>query len=120
MCLPNDTTETTELSTWLTASLDGPLGQAGTVPVTMAGPTRPRGGQGQGCGVGVEIGVGVGRSRPFWPEFESELESVKFGRLRLLRGVASYHPSIDDDFGRTAIHPSENIGRLEGKENSSA
>ena len=42
----------------------------------------------QGCGVRVETGVGVGRSRLFWPESESELESVKFGRLRLRPGVA--------------------------------
>ena len=47
----------------------------------------------QGCGVGVDTGVGVGRSRLFWPESESELESVKFGRLRLQPGVAT-----DDDF----------------------
>ena len=41
----------------------------------------------QGCGVVVNTGVGVGRSRSFW--LESELESVKFGRLRLRPGVAS-------------------------------
>ena len=43
----------------------------------------------------------------------SELESIKFGRLRLRPGVAVYHPSTDDDFGRTAIHPYENIERQE-------
>ena len=42
----------------------------------------------QGCGVGVEPGVRVGGSRSFWLESESELESVKFGRLRLWPGVA--------------------------------
>ena len=42
----------------------------------------------QGCGVGVETGVGVGRWRPLWLESGSELESVKFGRLRLRLGVA--------------------------------
>ena len=47
----------------------------------------------QGCRVGVETAVGVGRSRSFRPESESELESVKFYRLRLRPGVASYHPS---------------------------
>ena len=36
----------------------------------------------QGCGVGVETGVGVGRSGPFWPESESELESLEIRRLR--------------------------------------
>ena len=34
----------------------------------------------QGCGVGVETGDGVGRSRPFWFESKSELESVKKNR----------------------------------------
>ena len=32
----------------------------------------------QGCGVGVQATVGVGRSRLFWPESESHLESAKF------------------------------------------
>ena len=73
----------------------------------------------QGCGVGVETGVGVGRSRPFWPESESELESVKFYRLRLRPGVAGYHPSTDDNFGRMDIYPSENIERHEEKESGS-
>ena len=49
----------------------------------------------QGCGVGVETGVGVGRSRPFCLESESELESIKFRRLRLQSGVAGYHTSTD-------------------------
>ena len=65
----------------------------------------------QGCGVGVEAGVGVGRSRPCKPE--SELESVKFCRLRLRPGVAGCHPSTNDKFSRTAIHPSGNIERQE-------
>ena len=73
----------------------------------------------QGRGVGVETGVGVGRSRQFWPESEWEQESVKLDRLRLRPGVASYHPSTDDDFGRTVIHPPENIERYEEKDNSS-
>ena len=73
----------------------------------------------QGCGVGVETGVGVGRSRPFSPESESELESVKFGRLRLRPVVAVYCTSTDDDFDRTVIHPYENIERQEEKENGS-
>ena len=54
----------------------------------------------QGCGVGVETGVGVGRSRPFWPESESELESRKVCQIRLRPGVAGYHLSTDGDFGR--------------------
>ena len=62
---------------------------------------------------------GVGRSRLFWPESESELESVKFGRHRLWPGVAVYHPSTDDDFGRAVIHPYENIERQEEKESGS-
>ena len=41
----------------------------------------------QGCRVGVETRVGVGRSRPFWLELETELESVKFGRLGPQPGV---------------------------------
>ena len=73
----------------------------------------------QGCGVGVETGVGVDRSRPFWPESESELESVKFCRLRLRPGVAGYHPSGDGYFGRAVMHRLENIGRLEEKERGS-
>ena len=71
----------------------------------------------QGCGVGVETGVGVGRSRPFWPE--SELESAKFYRLRLRPGVARYHPSKDNDFGRTVKHRLENIERQKEKESGS-
>ena len=35
----------------------------------------------QDCRVGVETGVGVGLIGLFWLESESELESVKFGRL---------------------------------------
>ena len=42
----------------------------------------------QGCGVGVEIRVRVGWSRPFCLESKSELESVKFCRLRLRPGVS--------------------------------
>ena len=73
----------------------------------------------QGCGVGVESGVRVGWSRPFWLESESELELVKFGLLRLRPGVAGQHPAADDDYGRTVMHPPENIERREEKENSS-
>ena len=61
----------------------------------------------QGCGIGVETGVGVGRSRPFLLESESELESVNSGRLR--PGVADKHPPTEYDFGRTIMHPPENI-----------
>ena len=43
--------------------------------------------QEQGCEVRVDTGVGLGRSRPFCMESELELESVKFGRLRLRPGV---------------------------------
>ena len=64
-------------------------------------------------------GVGVGRSRLFCPESESELESVKFCRLRLRPGVAGYHPSRDGDFGRAIMHRLENIERLEEKESGS-
>ena len=73
----------------------------------------------QGCGVGVETEVGVGRSRPFFPESESDLESAKFHRLRLRPGVANYHPSTYGDFGRTAMHPPENIERQEESKRSS-
>ena len=73
----------------------------------------------QGCGVGVETGVRVDRSRPFWLESEKEMKSVKLFRLRIRPVVADYHPSIDDDFGRTAIHPPENIGRQKEKESGS-
>ena len=62
-----------------------------------------------------ETGVRVGRSRPLWPESETELESVKFGRIRLWPRVVSYYPSAGDDFGRTVILPSENIERQEEK-----
>ena len=37
----------------------------------------------RGCGVGVETGVRVGRGRLFCSESGSELESVKFCRLRV-------------------------------------
>ena len=74
------------------------------------------GGFGQGCGVGVEAGVGVGRSRPFCLESESELESVKFCRLRLRPGVAGYDPSTGNDFGRTVMIRLENIERQEEKD----
>ena len=47
---------------------------------------------------------------------ESELESVKFCRLRLRAGFAAYQPSTDNDFGRTVMHRSENIERQEEKE----
>ena len=69
----------------------------------------------QCCGVGVETGVGVARSRPFWLESESELEWVKFYRIRLRPGVAGYRPSTDDDFGRTVMHRLENVERQEEK-----
>ena len=72
----------------------------------------------QGRGVGVETVVGVGRSRPFW--LESELESVKFGRLRLRPVIAgSRHPAADDDFGQTVVNPPENIERQEERESGS-
>ena len=73
----------------------------------------------QGCGVGVEAGVGVGRSRPFCLESESELESVKFCRLRLRPGVAGYQPSTVNDFGRTVMRRPENIERREEMESGS-
>ena len=57
----------------------------------------------QGCRVGVKTGVGVGRSRPLCLESESELQSVKFCRLRLQPGVAGYQPLTDDDFGPAVI-----------------
>ena len=59
---------------------------------------------GQGFGAGVEVGVGVGRSLPFCLESASELESVKFGRLRLRPGVAVYKPSTDNNYGRAVRH----------------
>ena len=52
-------------------------------------------------GVGVEAGVGT------------------FFRLRLQPGVAVYHPSKDNDFGRTVKHCLENTERQEEKENGS-
>ena len=73
----------------------------------------------QGCRVGVEAGVGVDRSPPFFPESESELESVKFCRLRLRPGVAGYQPSTDNDFGGMAMYRSENFERQEEKESGS-
>ena len=73
----------------------------------------------QGCGVGVETGVGVGRSRPFWLESESELESAKFCRLRLRPGVAGYRLSTDDDLGRTVLHHLENVERQEERKSVS-
>ena len=60
--------------------------------------------------------VGVDR---FEPESESELESIKFDRLRLQPGVAVYQPSTDDDFGRMVIYPYENIERHKEKESGS-
>ena len=68
----------------------------------------------QGCG--VEIGVGVGRSRQFCLMSKSELEAVKFCRLRLRPGVTGYHPSTDSDFGRTVMRRPENVKRREEKE----
>ena len=56
------------------------------------------GDQYQAFGVGAETAVGVDRSRPLWPESESELESVKFCRLRLRPGVVGCHFSTDDNF----------------------
>ena len=55
----------------------------------------------QACEFRVETLVGVGRSRPYCLEPESERESVKFCRLRLRPGVAGYHSSKADDFGRS-------------------
>ena len=54
----------------------------------------------QGCGVGVEPGVGVGRSRFFWPESESELESVQNYRLRLRPGVTDCDSPMTNNYGR--------------------
>ena len=51
---------------------------------------------------------------------ESELKSVKFGRLRLRPGVAGYRPSADDAFGGTVMHLLENVESQEEKENGSA
>ena len=48
---------------------------------------------------------------------ESELVSIRLCRLWLRSGVAYYHPSTDEDFGRTVIHP-ENIGRQEEESGS--
>ena len=50
---------------------------------------------------GVGVGAGVGKLGPLRP------------------GVAVYHPSTDDYFGRTVIHPPENIERQEEKDSSS-
>ena len=55
----------------------------------------------------METGVGAGRCRPFWPE--SELVSVHFYRLRSRSRVANYVLSINDNFGPTIVHLSENI-----------
>ena len=52
----------------------------------------------QGCGVGAEAGDRVGRSRPFYLESESELDSVKFYRLRLRPGAAGCELSTGSDF----------------------
>ena len=79
----------------------------------------PSAATGQGCGVGVEAGVGVGRSRPFRLESESELESIKFCRLRLWPGVARYQPSTGNDFGQTVMHRPKNIERQEENESVS-
>ena len=67
----------------------------------------------QGRGVEAETGVGVGWSRPFW--LESEVESVKFVRLRLLPGVADKHTAVEYDFGRaiTQMYPPKNTEILE-------
>ena len=70
-----------------------------------------------GRGVEVEAGVGIGRSRPFCLESESDLESVKFRRLRLRSGVAEHHSSTGNDFGRMFVHRPENIEREKEKEN---
>ena len=45
-----------------------------------------------------------------------ELGSVKFCRLRLRLVVASYQRSLDNDFGRKAMHRPENIKGQEEKE----
>ena len=71
----------------------------------------------QGCGAGVKTGVGLGGSRPFWPQSELELESVKSGRLR--PGVVGYHPSTDDTSGRMVSHSYETIEIQEEKESGS-
>ena len=44
---------------------------------------------------------------------------VKLCRLRLRPGVATYHPSTDDDFGRTVMHRLENVERQEHNESVS-
>ena len=73
----------------------------------------------QGCGVGVEAGVGVSQSRPFCLESESDLESVKFCRLRLRPVVAGYQLSTTNDFGQTVMRRPENIERRDEKESVS-
>ena len=48
------------------------------------------------------------------PELESVRVGVGSGVCKLLRlwpGVAGYHSSTDDDFGRTVIHRLKNIKR---------
>ena len=73
----------------------------------------------QGCGGVVETGVGVDRSRPFCLESESELESVKFRRLRLRPGVAGYQPSTDNDFWPNGYASSRYHWKQDEKESGS-
>ena len=87
---------------------------------------------------GRSVRAGVDRSRPFWPESEPELESVKFCKLRLRPGVVGCYLSTDDNFGRAtsrnassrcisgrcsmhfdAMHRVENIDRSGGKRSGS-
>ena len=68
------------------------------------------------CGVGVETEVAVGRSRLFCLESGfSGVESENICGLRLRPGVAGYHPSTVDDFGRTAVYRLENITGISGR-----
>ena len=69
----------------------------------------------QGGGAGIETGVRVCRSRLFWLELESELESVKFGLPRLRPGVADWHPATEYDFGWTIMRSPENIEKRKGE-----
>ena len=51
----------------------------------------------------------VSGSRRFWPESESELESVKFGRLRPWSRVPDYILTVDDNFKRMIIQLPETL-----------
>ena len=79
----------------------GPLFQVGPFPSSSSSSY-------QGCGVGVETGVGVDRRRRFWPESESELDSVNFATPTPARRCRM-PTSTDDNYGRTGMHRLENI-----------